>query len=226
LLIVTIILGILAGLLVVIWFTTVRIEFLIKREHEDDRGEVKISLLGGLIRFRVEIPRINWEGTDEGMGMEGKIEGDTAPASTMKKAGGLKVTRRSVRKASRVIRELYDHIENFQLILRWFLSKVTCEKLVWVTRFGTGDAAEAGVLTGIMWGIKTSLVGWLGRYIRWDHPPHLHIDPEFNRKVLETHFHGIIRFRAGHAILGMKRIWSHLRKGRERKWHQTTPYRA
>jgi hypothetical protein len=221
-----IIAGILAVFVVVIWFTSVRIEFLYKRENKDDRGEVKIYALGGLLRFRVKLPEVKWAGIDEGVRVEGTVKGQTTAAKMAKEKGKVKINKRTFRRTRFLYHEFLERFDHFHHTIRWFLSKVTFEKLVWVTKIGTGDAAESGVLTGIAWGIKTTLVGIFGHYTRWQEPPQLAIDPEFNRPVLETYFHSIIRFRVGHAILGAKRLLLHMRIGRERTSWQNTQFKA
>jgi hypothetical protein len=212
-------------LFVISWFISVRIEIIFKREKENDRGEIKVYALGGIIRFRMKLPKMKWAGLDEGIRMESELESDLVAAPDVNKQNRFRITQRTIRKGMARYRELVRNIDHFHRTICWFLSKVTCEKLEWRTTIGTGDAAEAGVLTGIAWGIKTTLVGVLGSYTRWDEPPCLSVDPDFNHVVLNTHFHSIIRFRLGHAILGVKRLLLHKRKGRERKW-QSTPFRA
>ncbi|MBA4495653.1 DUF2953 domain-containing protein [Paenactinomyces guangxiensis] len=214
------VMGILTGLFMIIWITSVRVEMIFKRENGNDRGEVTISAWGGLIRFRMKIPRLGWGGINEGVKLEGEAE--SVGVHREKEAD---ITKKTVDRFRSQYQQVLDHIEDFQRTVRWFLSKVTCEKLVWVTTIGTGDAAESGILTGIVWGIKTTLVGMLSGYTRWDQSPLLYVEPHFSQPVLETHLHSIIRFRVGHAILGITRLLLHLRKGRERKW-QSTPFRA
>lgn len=137
---------------------------------------------------------------------------------TTKKSKKVDITfnKRKYLKLKHIYHEVVENISFFRQTLRWFLSRVTCEKLVWQTRIGTGDAAEAGVLTGVVWTVKSSLVGWISQYVNWRRPPELYVDPQFQAPVLETHIHSIIHFKIGHAIIAIKRLLFHLRKGRIR----------
>ncbi|MBH8596670.1 DUF2953 domain-containing protein [Thermoactinomyces sp. CICC 10521] len=218
--------GILVLLVVLIWFTSVRIEILYKRENKNDRGEIKISALGGLVRFRVNLPEVKWTGMDEGMQVEGTVKGQTTAAKMAKEKGKVKLNRRTFQRLRFYYHEFVERFDQFHKTIRWFLSKVTFEKLTWVTKIGTGDAAESGILTGVAWGIKTTLIGFFSQYTRWREAPQLTIHPEFNREVLETYFHSIIRFRVGHAILGAKRLLLHMRTGRERTTWQNIQFKA
>ncbi|WP_124727284.1 DUF2953 domain-containing protein [Staphylospora marina] len=219
--------GIIGGLILLILLismTSVRIEFLLKREDGDDRGEVNIRALFGLIRYRVEFPSLVFKGWEEGLQIQENRAGGAGGRNVDNREEEFVIDKETMRAAKRSIQEMMDHFVHLRLTLRWFLSKVTCEKLVWFTRLGTGDAAEAGLLTGIAWGVKSTLVGILGSYIRWERPPELAIDPDFHRPALETRLQGIIRFKIGHAILVGKRLFA-TRKGRARIW-QNIPFRA
>ncbi|MFC7442176.1 DUF2953 domain-containing protein [Laceyella putida] len=214
------VLGLFVLFIFVIWFTTLRIEMVFKREQGNDRGEVIISAWGGLFRYRLAIPQLQWEGIDQGMKVESqaKLESNVDGAATKatQKKADVMVNKRKIKKMKESYRELVENISFFHQTIRWFLSKVTCEKLVWKTRIGTGDAAEAGILTGVAWTVKSTLVGWVSQYIKWRQPPELYVDPQFQTPVIETHLHSIIHFKIGHAIIGIKRLLFHMRKGRVR----------
>lgn len=211
-----------------ICFTSIRIEILFKRERENDRAEVTIHALFGLIRYRLKLPQIAFAGVDEGV--EVRTGSDAAmPDGKESSEGGepkdVTVNRRLIERMNDLYQNILESVDFFQAKIRWFLSKITCEKLIWVTTLGTGDAAEAGILTGVAWSIKTTLIGFTSSYIRWAKPPELYVQPHFNRMVLETHFHSIIRFRIGHAILTIVRVLLHMHRRRKRKW-QSTPFKA
>lgn len=211
-----IVLGFLFLLLLLIWYATVRVEVLYKRERQNDRGEVKIMIFGGLLRFKVNLSELKWKGLDEGVQVKGKMTGKAAKTPTGQKKERVQVNRRKLKVIRRNYMKILHRIDEFQQIMHWFLGKITCEKFVWHTRLGTGDAAEAGILAGLAWVIKWTLVGMLKNRIRWNFTPQVEIAPEFNQAILETYFHSIIRFRIGHAILAMKRLSDHTRKGRVR----------
>ncbi len=211
-----IVLGFLFLLLLLVWHSTVRVEVLYKRKQQNDQGKVKIVFFGGLLRFKANLPQFKWQGIEEGVQVKGKLMNETAKTPTGQKKEKVQVNKRMIKVFRRKYMDILHRIDEFQQIINWFFGKITCEKLVWNTRLGTGDAAEAGILTGLAWGIKWALIGMLGSRIRWNFTPQLKVDPDFNRAILETYFHSIIRFRTGHAILTIKRLSDHTRKGRVR----------
>ncbi|MBA4603846.1 DUF2953 domain-containing protein [Thermoactinomyces sp. AMNI-1] len=206
------VLGIAIIILFLVWYSTIRVEILFKRDQQNNDGEIKIVVFGGLLRFKFNLSQLEWKGFDEGIQVKGKLKNQMAKIQTGQKKEKVQVNKRKVRAFRHKYLKMLRQIDEFQQIMHWFFGKITCEKLIWKTRLGTGDAAEAGILTGIAWGIKWALVGMLGSRIRWKFTPQLSIDPDFNHEILEIYFHSIIRFRIGHAILTVKRLSDHMRQ--------------
>jgi hypothetical protein len=198
----------LIGLCTLIWFTTMRVEILFTRTKGNHHAEIKFTAFWEMIHYRVKL---------DGGGVTGKAKkkADHVAAS----AGGERED------FSTTYQRLLCQLPLLQATLCWMLRKVTCEKLSWGTTVGTGDAAETGVLIGLIWTIKSILLGLAAGYIRWDQSPQLEVAPQFNRAILEIQFHSIIRFRLGHAILAITRLLTHMRKGRGRKW-QIIPFKV
>ncbi len=196
------------------WFSDIQIELLFKREAQNDFGKIKVKMFGGLLRFQYNLPQILWGGLDEGVALKQNVTGKIGKKETKTKKKSIHIDKRKVKKFHFEYRQILYRYHDFQRIMRWFFGKITCEKFVWNTKIGTGDAAEAGFLTGLAWSFKWMLLSWLGNQIRWNAKPELKVDPRFNEAILETYFHSIIRFRIGHAILAVKRLSDHMRKGR------------
>lgn len=212
------VLGLLIALLVIIWFTALRVELVYKREQGNDRGEIILTAWRGLIRYRIAIPQMQWKGLDQGVKVNTRASMDKmiGNGSAEQHNSEVKVNKRLLKRLNSAYKEMVRNVSGFHQILRWFLTKITCEKLVWKSRIGTGDAAEAGILTGMAWAIKSTLIGWFCSRVKCRHQPQITVDPEFHAKVWDTHVNGIIRFRIGHAIIAIKRLLVHMRKGRVR----------
>ncbi|PTM58632.1 DUF2953 domain-containing protein [Desmospora activa] len=213
--------GIAVLFFVVMIVSTVRIRLLYRRQGEDDEMSVHVRMWAGLLRFQYRFPQFRL--TSEGVDVKEKTK---APLSGKKPAWfetiGLKTLQR-VRQDWRILK--YRVIGLYDVFYR-FLRHVTCERLIWKSHLGTGDAAETGVITGLAWGVKTSLVGMLGSYIDWLVRPRLDVVPHFQERRLETELDCMIRFRIGHAILAILRLLMRMRgKGGEGTW-QNTQFKA
>ena len=120
---------------------------------------------------------------------------------------------------------LLKRVHNLLPIIKRFLKTIRLENLQWKTAIGTADAAETGVLTGIVWGIKSSIVGFISTNLTVRKIPQIHVHPLFQQKKIKTEIRCMIRFRIGNAILAGIRLLLNLRKRRDVKW-QSTQYRA
>ncbi|PTX50858.1 Protein of unknown function (DUF2953) [Melghirimyces profundicolus] len=207
------------GLLVIFPFTSIRIRVQYRRKGEKDHLELGWRLLFGLLRFRTVIPSfwLNWKGVSFRTEQEDR---ETAH----KRRISLRMVRRFWSERSWIRRQIVSFHEIVTETYRRFLRHVVCERLVWNSRIGTGDAASTGVVTGIVWGVKTTLVGFTSPLLRWTDPPRLDVHPLFHEEKIETELDSIFRFRIGHAILAVIHLLIGMmrhKKGSEENWRNT-----
>ncbi|WP_409297225.1 DUF2953 domain-containing protein [Peribacillus sp. SCS-26] len=86
-------------------------------------------------------------------------------------------------------------------ILKKFLKKVKIRKFDWQTVIGTGNAAHTAVLTGAVYGIKSTIIGVLTHYLVVDEMPHYKIEPLYQGEYSRTSLLCIVEFKIGNAIL-------------------------
>lgn len=197
-------------LFMILFFSSIRIEFRYYHKNETDKGAITFFALGNLIRYQVKIPAISFEGVDQGIEVKttSKIKRDEK-----------NITKEKVKRFRELSAKMVRQIDHFYRITQSFLQRITCEKFQWETFIGTGNAAETGILVGMMWGAKMTLVSFIGSRIQWAKAPIIQIHPHFTEPIFEMKFHSIIRFRIGHAILAMSRLLLQLiLNRRDRKW--------
>lgn len=207
-----------------IYFTTVRIHIEYKRARENDHIHIKAGIWFGLISLKFNIPLLQLQSLIKGV----KGEEEVTPANT--KTAGIQKSkfRLTPREVYRYFHRFYllrDQVHNLNLIFKQVLKKIRCEQFEWYTRVGVGDAASTGVLTGVIWGIKTTIVGLFSHYVTLRTTPRMNVVPAFQGQNLDTRFSCILRFRIGNAIIAGIRILFKFKKGREGIW-QNTLFRA
>jgi hypothetical protein len=74
-------------------------------------------------------------------------------------------------------------------------------KFTWITRFGTGDALSTATLYGVLWGVKSSLLSFLHRKIKFDQKPDIQVIPDFQNSRLDLIFDCIFRVKLGYIII-------------------------
>lgn len=130
--------------------------------------------------------------------------------------------------AKRVKDELFDTYSQALSLIKTFLSKmrrrITAENVRIVLDFGTGDAANTGMLYGAIWSLFGSIYPIINRYIIGDFPT-LDITPDFYEKRFDIKFKSIIKVRPVHIInaaavtfakFGLTYLKNNFRKEREK----------
>lgn len=187
--------GIMIIMTVFIALMIVRVELDYRRRDEEDALFMKASAVRGLIRFQRTFPLDKM-----------------SPSSTSEKEKHHRATIGNVMQKLPAGPPLQPFIVNLYRAIRHFLSHVRCQKLKWHSTIGTGDAAETGILTGLVWNLKSVTMGWGSHYLAMETTASLKVTPDFNRPCLDTHFTCIVKFRLGYAILTGCRILFHIKK--------------
>ncbi|TCP69891.1 DUF2953 domain-containing protein [Baia soyae] len=221
------ILLILLVVLILIVCSHIQIELEYQREGKMDDGYVRIKALYGLIRYKMRISDIDMDGDPKkGISVQSDWSADAGDSTVQSGTSKESMDWSGFKHARERFADTLERVQDFFPLIRYFCSKVCCKKLEWKTQVGTGDAAEAGVLTGLVWGIKSFLISAVGNYIKWKKPPEIDVIPHFNQFALNMVFHSILCFRVWHAIVVVTRLWIQMRKGRERTWQASTQFKA
>ncbi|MBO8170424.1 MAG: DUF2953 domain-containing protein [Bacillaceae bacterium] len=210
-------------LLWLIFMTTLKIKIEMKREGHNDLIHIEVRAWMGLIRFRQDIPAIKLLDLMKGPVVERSVESPVTDKKVMKRRQ--RIPRKVINKNMKKIKQILKHTVHIHRILKLFFKKIKVDELKWHTSIGTGDAAETGLLSGIIWSVKGALVGVVSQYFSLRTVPRLHVSPSYQSPSLSVQFSCIVRFRVGHAMVAGIRIWINFRKGRERKW-QNILFRA
>ena len=124
--------------------------------------------------------------TDSSSAENAEDEGDTAE--------GLFERLRQIKNSYRLYKNIADA---FAISLR---GRIELSEIRISIVYGTGNAAHTGMLCGAFWSMVGGLYAFLCRFFSVEFPK-LNIQPDFNRKRLETEFGGIIAVRPAHIII-------------------------
>ncbi|HEX3031636.1 MAG TPA: DUF2953 domain-containing protein [Bacillota bacterium] len=177
------------------------------RQDGKDKCTIRISF-GGLFHSNIQLlqaqqsrkwwqPLIHWVVRTKIGEFRAKEEKTLDPTEW-----SLDLIRLVLRKGIRVSRTLLPALHKI-------IAKTEIRHLSWRTTFGTGDAASTGVLAGVAWSLKGSLVGWLLHQVKKvKTSPQLKVIPQFSTSVFSLEFHCIFVVRAGHIIVaGTSAFW-------------------
>lgn len=202
-------------------FTKLTIDLTYKFDPNDQRLVVLIKALFGLIRIRMDIPELNDTNTE-------KQKSEKPDPSLDKNFTDIdSIDEDEALKAYRPIKYWMKNMNELYKVVKKSLKKVRITQLVWKSAIGTGDAATTGIISGVGWSFKGTVIGMLSYYFSLKVQPQLEIRPIFNRKISNTYVKCIFQVRAGQAILaGLKifKLWKKMKSLRQltenRKVHE------
>lgn len=191
--------GIAAVLLLLIGFSPVRARAQFIRETENDHLSVQIVAIYGLVKYKMEVPYIDFKGLWKGISFKAE-ETDMNRPSRVEDVKE-RLTLEKITKQLKQLRRLIDHVRGFDDWLWSTLSHVKCTQIQWTTRVGLDDAADTAVAVGALWALKTTLLGLIFRRIRLEARPRLAVEPQYNQAVFSTVVLCIAEIRLGYAMI-------------------------
>jgi uncharacterized integral membrane protein len=194
-------------ILIVILFTKVKVDLTYKFEPKDQRLIILIRALFGMIRFRIEIPKLK-EKPKKGKKTEKTISFD----GNSKKNGEQLSEEETALESFDGIKQLMERVKDLHEIVKDFLRKVRISHFEWKSALGTGNAASTGTVAGLAWAFKGSMIGIISDYFSLRVSPKLDITPVFNRAISNTYIKCMIQVRTGNAILAGLKILKYWRK--------------
>lgn len=204
--------ALIAVLLVVVLSSFIQAQFRVERIMENDELAIYVKALFGLVKFRFRVPMIRYRGLVTGV----EVKMETTNVPTLPK----RITPKSVMRAFENALELIKHTVNWTKWVKRTLARIHCTKLHWRTDVGFGDAAETAITTGLVWSLKSSILGVIFRWVRLETKPELAVQPSYNLPQFSTNLDCIVKIRLANAMVaGLLLILSVFRaKGGLRTW--------
>ncbi|WP_449537253.1 DUF2953 domain-containing protein [Ferdinandcohnia sp. Marseille-Q9671] len=184
----------------------------VQANHSQNNNQIKIrfSIWFGLIRYTITIPN-------------GKDDKDTSDIERKKETQTDRISKKKEKKKKHPIKDFLAYAHDSKVILnrvvdlipiiKDFLKKVTITKFEWHSQIGTGDAAQTGIVTGVGWSIKGTIVGVISHYLNLKVHPDYSITPYFQHTVSETKLGCMFHFRIGQAMVAGIRLVKKWRGG-------------
>lgn len=193
-----ILLVVLAIMIVVALLSRVHTHIVYSREAYDDQLNIQIRALFGALRYRYSLPIIKFEGMKQGVSIQREKTTNTPTPDTQDQ---ITVDRKDIVYSHEKFKKLISHVLGFHHWLVSTLKRTHCSQISWITNVGLDDAAETAISTGLIWGLKTSILGVLFNHIKLEAQPQLAVVPHFNHPQFKMHFDCIIMIRLGYAML-------------------------
>jgi hypothetical protein len=163
-----------ALLLVAVLISYVHVHFTFKKHNHDDYAKITVRMLYGIVRINYEIPSIVFRNMKEGflVKTEQRMNHSRGEAQSSER-----VNKRKVKKWAKDVKIMLRATEALKLWIKQTLTRVHMTHWSWSTRIGVGDAAYTAVLIGLVWSIKSIIIGYLSYQIRFEQTPKLQVVP-------------------------------------------------
>ncbi|MNO25084.1 hypothetical protein D3C76_149160 [compost metagenome] len=189
------------------------------KQNWDDSIILDVTMLFGLISLHYEVPTVVLKSWQEGIWYE-KSQNDNI-LSGHASSGEQVIDQEKLQMWKEEFRKILKNTKGLMKWMKVTMKRVTIRNLDWSTNIALEDAAYTATLTGILWGIKSSLIGFLTYQASFAKRPKIFVVPIFDsRPMFVTEVNCSAYIRLGHAIYaGIVLIVRVLKvKGGIRKW--------
>lgn len=186
-----------ASIWVLVLISPVVLNIQIKKRGKDERYDLGIHLLWGLINFDLDIPKIILN--KKKVELEAEVEkSHKEPFIEQKINISMEIILKILSKIMEKRKDILRNINKFSKITRRI---IRLEKFYWEIEYGVDDAALTGMLYGFIWQGVSVVLAILGRVVSIRSRPKIKIYPEFNRYIFKTEINCIFRLRVGYIII-------------------------
>ncbi|WP_438445553.1 DUF2953 domain-containing protein [Gorillibacterium sp. sgz5001074] len=189
---------VLAVVVLAAWVSNVKIQIFYSRVEDNDRFYVLVRGLYGLVRYKYEVPIIKFRGLHKGIDFKSEKVNELNSSLIDESVGNIDREKilRYYDKFKRALQATFDMKE----WVKDTLAQTCCTDMKWITRVGIGDAPETAITTGLVWTVKSSILGYLFKFIKRDVKPDIRVIPMYNQTVFSTEISCIAQIRLGQAI--------------------------
>lgn len=206
-------------LLILIMISKITITLKATKENRNEMVLLEISALFGLVAFHYQIPAMVFKNIMDGLWLE-KNRSDTVSKGNSS-SNEQEINKELIDKWADQFSELIKGTTGLKKWLKSTLRRLSVVSLEWSTNVALHDAAHTATLTGALWGVKATLIGWLTHQLSLRQRPKLFVVPVFGSPPLfTTKLFCIAEIRCGYAIhAGLVLIVRVLKvKGGVKKW--------
>lgn len=169
-----------------------------QRIGNNNKAEIRIKALYGIIHYRLNVPRMKFSGMS--LKLKEQVSTSNAGMNTWKQFH----EEIDADKVVTYFDKLKRQLEMTYNLTGWFkhsLTKVRISEWNWSTSVGTGDAMWTAMTVGLVWSIKASIIGLLSQMVHLNKEPAMSITPKYEHPAFTTEWSCIAQIRFGYAIL-------------------------
>jgi flagellar biosynthesis/type III secretory pathway chaperone len=188
-------------IIVLLLLSHIKLRLLVKKNNKDDMILLDVTLFYGMISQHYNIPMIEMKNLQDGLVIVEEV------SNSLHK--GQAEQEQAINK-----NKIKQWMDNFKAMLmatlglkKWInstLRHVKVSQLDWSTNIALSDAAHTATLTGLIWALKSTLVGVLSYHISLRKHPNLFVVPKFGCPPLfVSELQSKAQIRCGYALYAL-----------------------
>ncbi|MFD0958770.1 DUF2953 domain-containing protein [Paenibacillus chungangensis] len=179
------------------------------KQGKNEEMEIRVNGLFGLLSYKLKVPVMKWQGASLQVEEDSRKVGaginswrhDEEDIDAEKVANGVE----KFKHALRLTRNMKEWAKRT-------LAKVKLVEWRWSTSVGTGDAMWTAMTTGLIWSVKSSIIGVLSQLVQLKVQPVMNVTPQFARPAFSTEWTCIAKIRFGYAMLAGLQLLVRMKK--------------
>ncbi|GIP37521.1 hypothetical protein J31TS4_08010 [Paenibacillus sp. J31TS4] len=204
----------------VVLASRLRIKLYLSRQEKNDDLYMEIHALFGLVKRKVQVPKIAFKGWEKGWDIKTKSMNVHQP----EKAEGNKelLTREKIRDWFDRFASFIENVPDYFGWLKETIAKFRCTGFSWNTHIGLGDAPETAMSVGAVWAIQSSLCGGMFHYLPLAEGtrPQLAVVPQYNELTFTTEVVCRLEIRVGTLLVAGMTLANRLLRMRKEQARQ------
>lgn len=196
----------------------IHFNFYLNRVQDQDQISIQVKALFGWIKYRYDIPLVQFVSMSEGVQVKVGEENKHMPMTDQDKETN--ITWDKIARSYDQFMRFLTKVNGYIKWLKQALKKVHVTEFNWYTRIGIGEAPETAMLSGTIWAIKGTVSGWMLQHVTLEKTPQLSVVPMYNRTLFSTELACITKIRTGNAIIAGLKLLARMRlvKGGFKRW--------
>jgi len=194
-------------------YSKIYINLKYRRDNSNDDLVVEVYMFKRLLAYRMEIPVIEIKNIENSLWLKYKIKTGQSKDQTK-----LKREQRFVPKTMnfylihpgklRYVFRLFRYCTHlYYRLMGTVITALYCEKFEWRTGYGSEDAAITGIVTGMLWTGKASMITRLKKHVIFTNKPIICVNPIFGTNSLKVDFQCIFSIRLGNVINAIRNLY-------------------
>lgn len=192
-------------------YCKIYIQLKYQRDGSNDYIAVDVYSYRKLLAYSMQVPIIEMTNIKSSLWLKSQIKvGQSQDATNIKREQ--RFIKRTVdyyishpKRLKHIISRVRYYTRLYCCVMNKFIKSMHCESIKWNTVYGSEDAEQTGIVTGMLWSVKELMITRLKSRVIVTKDPIINVNSLFGHNSFNVDFHCIFSIRLGN-VINMVRI--------------------